>query len=160
MPDQIDARYTFAEYQEKAITDVHFTISELIDELVPYVPPTLNDPAYHGNPEFMNACFPNNLLPKAESLKHICNVLFLAVGLAEEAGEVAGKIKKIVRNNRGIFTEENIEPISKECGDVLWYLTALIKELGLNLDMIAYENYKKLQVRKENGTICSSGDNR
>lgn len=143
MTDQIDAKYTFAEYQEKAITDVFFKTSDLIDELLPNY-------EFHG---------PQTSYKK-EKLKAISNLLFLTLGLNEEVGEVAGKLKKIIRNHDGEFTPEDMDALSKECGDVLWYLTALIKELGLNLDTVAFQNYIKLQTRKDNGTLIGSGDNR
>lgn len=141
MSDKIDARYTFAEYQEKAITDVFFKTSDLIDDLVP------------------NPLYPETVKQK-DILKHVSNLLFLTLGLGEEVGELAGKLKKIIRNHNCVFTPEDIDALSKECGDVLWYLTALVKELGLNLDMVAVQNVNKLQKRKDNGTLIGSGDNR
>ena len=143
MSDPIDVNYTFTEYQEKAITDVYFKTSDLINELV------VSTNTFNPIIEF-----------KKNKLKYVSNILFLTLGVNEEAGEIAGKIKKIIRNKDGDISDDDKKELSKECGDVLWYLTALIKELGLNLNEVAYENFKKLEARKTNGTICGSGDNR
>jgi len=87
-------------------------------------------------------------------------VIYPALGLANEAGEVLGKIKKAFRDDGGEFTEERLADISGELGDVLWYLAQVATELGLNLCNIADENIIKLLSRKERGKIKGEGDNR
>jgi len=82
-------------------------------------------------------------------------VLYPTLGLCGEAGEVAEKIKKQVRD--GVF---NRHEVAKELGDVLWYLTNLANDIGYNLDEIAGMNVDKLQSRKERNVIQGSGDNR
>jgi NTP pyrophosphatase (non-canonical NTP hydrolase) len=88
------------------------------------------------------------------------NFIYPALGLVGEAGEVADKIKKIIRDDRYIITEEKRGELEKELGDVLWYLSQLSTELNLSLDKIAKSNIEKLQSRKERGVISGSGDNR
>ena len=82
-------------------------------------------------------------------------VVYPALGLAGEAGEVAEKVKKHIRD--GVL---NVDDLKKELGDVLWYLAAIASDLGLNLDDVADSNLKKLRSRKERGVISGSGDNR
>lgn len=88
------------------------------------------------------------------------NVLYPTLGLANEAGEVAGKVKKVMRDKGGVMSKEAKKEISKELGDVLWYVAQLSTELNVSLDKIASENIKKLKSRKKRGMIGGSGDNR
>jgi NTP pyrophosphatase (non-canonical NTP hydrolase) len=88
------------------------------------------------------------------------NIFYPALGLCSEAGEVADKIKKIMRDKMGIFEEEDIDAIEKEIGDVLWYTSMLASEFGISLEHVAQTNLKKLQERKEKNTIHGDGDNR
>ncbi len=87
-------------------------------------------------------------------------VAYTILGLSNEAGEVAGKLKKVWRDNEGkigIFAEEGL---AKELGDVLWYMAAAANELGVSLEDIASQNLQKLLDRKNRGVIGGSGDNR
>jgi NTP pyrophosphatase (non-canonical NTP hydrolase) len=86
--------------------------------------------------------------------------LYCALGLANEAGEVAGKIKKVIRDDNSSFSDQRIDEISHELGDVLWYLAQLATELGVSLEWIAAENLAKLAGRAARGTIGGSGDDR
>lgn len=83
-------------------------------------------------------------------------ILYAALGLCSEAGEVAGKIKKWIRGDSHLVVED----ISKELGDVLWYVSALSSDLGLNLSEIAEDNIAKLNSRKVRNVIRGDGDNR
>lgn len=85
---------------------------------------------------------------------------YVGLGLASEAGEVAGKIKKIIRDSGGTVTEEQAEVIKKEVGDVLWYAARLSDELDFALGSAAELNLNKLMARKQLGTIGGDGDNR
>lgn len=87
-------------------------------------------------------------------------IIYPALGLANEAGEVLGKIKKVLRDNNGEFTPELNAKIGDEIGDVLWYIAALSRDLGVSLEDIAQNNIKKLLDRQERGVIHGSGDNR
>lgn len=87
-------------------------------------------------------------------------VTYLALGLNGEAGEVAEKIKKILRDTDADFKKLNLDDIKKELGDVLWYTSTLSNVLGLELEDIASTNLDKLFSRKDRGAIQGSGDNR
>lgn len=91
-----------------------------------------------------------------ESAKYV----YPTLGLCGEAGEVAEKIKKVIRDNGGVFTEEKKKEIIKEVGDVLWYIAALLSDLGVTMDEAAVGNLEKLFSRKERGVINGNGDNR
>ena len=83
---------------------------------------------------------------------------YLALGLCSEAGEVAGKLKKIIRDYGSNMTEEKRFELASELGDVLWYVSQLALELNVTLDVIAHENIAKLADRKERGALGGSGD--
>lgn len=82
------------------------------------------------------------------------------LGLIGEAGEVANKYKKVLRDDGGILTPKKREELIAELGDVLWYLAALSHDLGTSLNIIAEDNLLKLEDRKTRGVIQGSGDNR
>jgi len=88
------------------------------------------------------------------------NFVYPTLGLVGESGEVAEKIKKILRDKNGIIDEKTKEEIEKELGDVLWYLSQIASELNLSLDEIAKSNLKKLASRRERNKLQGSGDNR
>jgi NTP pyrophosphatase (non-canonical NTP hydrolase) len=92
-------------------------------------------------------------------VKLLLAVAYDGLGLGE-AGEVQGKIKKIIRHNGGIITAEHIEAIKKETGDLLWYIASICDNLGITLEDVANENIKKLKSRRDRGTLHGSGDNR
>jgi len=95
------------------------------------------------------------IFPKYKALE------YLALGLTSEAGEVAGKVKKLIRDGEDMegFELKKIA-IASEIGDVLWYCAMLAKEVGVPLNDIMKENLKKLHGRKVRGTLHGSGDNR
>lgn len=100
------------------------------------------------------AVYPGALEGNADALSYV------ALGLVGEAGEVANKVKKILRDKGGTVTDEDRTELSKEVGDVLWYLTRFADEIGYALEDIAQKNVEKLRSRKERGVISGSGDNR
>jgi len=87
-------------------------------------------------------------------------VMYPALGLTGEAGEVANKVKKIVRDGYANSPADWREQVSHELGDVLWYCAALASDLGLSLGRIAKENVNKLSGRQQRGTLGGSGDSR
>lgn len=88
------------------------------------------------------------------------NFIYPTLGLSGEAGEVAEKIKKAIRDKEGIVDEERKKEIEKELGDVLWYVSQLASELKLSLKEIAEKNIEKLYSRMDRGKLKGDGDNR
>ena len=89
----------------------------------------------------------------------LMSVVYDGLGLGE-AGEVQGKIKKIIRDNGGIITPEATEEIKSELGDTLWYITSMCENLGITLADVAIANIEKLHDRQKRGVLGGSGDNR
>jgi NTP pyrophosphatase (non-canonical NTP hydrolase) len=88
------------------------------------------------------------------------DMTYPALGLCGEAGEVAEKVKKTIRDDGGVLTDERREALARELGDVLWYLSQLATEARLDLEAIAAENLDKLFSRQERGVLRGSGDDR
>ncbi len=87
-------------------------------------------------------------------------VIYPTLGLTNEAGEVAGKIKKVFRDKDGHLSAETLEALKSELGDVLWYLAQVASELHLSLDDMAEHNIAKLLDRQARGKIQGDGDQR
>lgn len=85
---------------------------------------------------------------------------YCGLGLCGESGEVADKLKKVYRDNNGVFDDANKESIILELGDVLFYVTALAQRFDVTLQEVAIANEKKLRKRKAEGKIHGSGDHR
>ena len=88
------------------------------------------------------------------------NNIYPTLGLVGEAGEVAEKVKKVIRDKKGIFDEESKKAIKKELGDVLWYISNLCNEFDFELEEVALQNLEKLKLRAAKGKISGSGDDR
>ena len=94
------------------------------------------------------------------------SIIYPALGLAGEAGECAEKVKKALRDDSGVFSNEKKKEIVKELGDVLWYVANIVNDLGeiegkkVTLEEVAKQNLIKLESRKARGVISGSGDNR
>jgi NTP pyrophosphatase (non-canonical NTP hydrolase) len=88
------------------------------------------------------------------------NPIYPTLGLCGEAGEVADKVKKVLRDRQGNFSSEVIADLQLELGDVLWYVAQLATELGLELEQIAQANLDKLASRAARNVIGGSGDRR
>jgi NTP pyrophosphatase (non-canonical NTP hydrolase) len=87
-------------------------------------------------------------------------IVYPTMGLVNEAGEVAGKIKKIFRDNGGQISEVDRQALKSELGDVLWYLAQICTELNLSLEEVAEYNLIKLFSRLDRDKIRGDGDNR
>lgn len=88
------------------------------------------------------------------------DLIYPSLGLLSEAGEVAGKVKKMIRDDEGVLTEGRRSEIKAEVGDVLWYTAQICTELGFSFEEVAKENLDKLLSRKERGVLSGSGDQR
>lgn len=86
-------------------------------------------------------------------------LLYCGLGLGE-AGEIQGKIKKVLRDDSGNLTQEKREAIAAELGDLLWYASQLATELGVSLNTVAQQNLDKLADRKARDVLQGSGDER
>lgn len=87
-------------------------------------------------------------------------IIYPALGLTGEAGEVAEKVKKMIRDDGGEMTDERRELLKKELGDVLWYISAIATDLDLTLEEIAQHNANKLRSRMEQNLLQGDGDTR
>ena len=87
--------------------------------------------------------------------------IYPALGLCGEAGEVAEKVKKSIRDGLDYHEEKRFkEALTKELGDVLWYISALASDLDISLNDVAEGNIEKLAARKKRNMIGGSGDDR
>lgn len=88
------------------------------------------------------------------------NIMYPVLGLVNEAGEVAGKLKKVLRDRGGCLDAERRADILMELGDVLWYAAAICTELGVSLESVAQSNLDKLASRAARGVLRGDGDAR
>ena len=88
------------------------------------------------------------------------NPIYPTLGLSGEAGEVADKVKKVLRDRNGQFDDSVRAEIALELGDVLWYVAQLASELGYELEDVANQNLQKLRDRSSRGQLKGSGDHR
>lgn len=88
------------------------------------------------------------------------NLVYVVLGLTGEAGEIAEKVKKIIRDNDNKVDKKQRELLKKELGDVLWYIGQVAYELDLDLEDVATHNIKKLNSRKKRDKLHGSGDTR
>lgn len=87
-------------------------------------------------------------------------IVYPVLGISGESGEIAEKVKKTIRDHDGVFDQSVKIEIAKEAGDVLWYLAALARELGMSLEDIARMNIEKIVSRRRRGKLHGAGDNR
>ena len=99
-------------------------------------------------------------LVRPQFFQRIEALLYLVLGLCSEAGELAGKLKKIIRDDNGEITPEKVVELADEVGDCGWYQTKCHTELGLKSSEVAKRNLAKLNSRLERGVLGGSGDNR
>jgi NTP pyrophosphatase (non-canonical NTP hydrolase) len=87
-------------------------------------------------------------------------LIYPTLGLVGEAGEIAEKLKKMIRDKDNVLSPEDKDLLVKELGDVLWYIAQLCTELEVSMGDVAVENREKLYSRMERGVIGGSGDTR
>lgn len=98
---------------------------------------------------------------RATCLDTAKNIPYLVTGLTAEAGEVAGKFAKYLRDGNGLKDFLVVEKeMIKELGDVLWFVAILSEELGVTLEQVAQQNIDKLYSRKQRGVLKGNGDDR
>ena len=97
---------------------------------------------------------------KSAKIKHKCDYVYPCLGLSEEAGELNGKLAKIIRDKDGAITDKDKKEISKEIGDCMWMLAEICTCFGLKLHEVMEENITKLEDRKRRNVLSGSGDNR
>ncbi|AKM83360.1 hypothetical protein A2422_04090 [Candidatus Woesebacteria bacterium RIFOXYC1_FULL_31_51] len=105
--------------------------------------------------KYQNSCKKTAVYPNIGK-----NFIYPTIGLMGEAGEVANKIKKIIRDDNSIITKEKKEELVYELGDMMWYIAQLSTELNLKLSDVAKKNLEKLALRKKRNTLQGSGDHR
>jgi len=101
----------------------------------------------------------NDYNDKSKVTDRVLPLEYYVLGLCGEAGEVSEKVKKSIRGDYIIDAKMSIE-IAKELGDVLWYLCAISRKLGIDFDTIAENNITKLLDRLQRNKIVGNGDNR
>ncbi len=146
MPDN-EAFYSKHDY------DSEMKDSRYLDKVFPFEVQTVKDVErfdYYQEQAMSTAVYPN---PKG-----IVGLAYTALGLTGEAGEVANKVKKVLRDDDGKLNEKTREDIKDEVSDCFWYLAAICTELGLKMSEVAEYNLDKLAKRKKNNTIKGSGD--
>lgn len=97
---------------------------------------------------------------KAEKLNRLLDLLYAALGLAGEAGEIANKIKKVLRDGGGEPSTDVIAALLDEAGDAAWYNARLVDELDGSFGDVIVDNMAKLTSRKARGVLSGSGDQR
>ena len=88
------------------------------------------------------------------------SITYLSLALCGEAGEIADKVKKVIRDQNGKYSPPDLEAIAMEIGDVLWYAANLANALGYDFDRVAALNLDKIISRFERGTLHGNGDTR
>jgi NTP pyrophosphatase (non-canonical NTP hydrolase) len=136
--------YTLNEFQAQCATTAVY--SEAIDELLSPIEAGLNDAP--------NSMTTDSAFRALEQIRKLLNVSYVVLGLAGEAGEVANKMKKVIRDGT------SFDPLKKEVQGTRWYVNMCDKELGVPANDAAVQLAETLQSRKERGVIQGNGDNR
>lgn len=105
--------------------------------------------------DYQNAALSTAIYPNMGN-----NLTYVVLGLLGESGEVAEKLKKLIRDEGGIMTDEYRDKMAREASDVAWYLAMVAYELDYTLEEIMQMNLDKLSSRAERGVLSGSGDNR
>lgn len=104
--------------------------------------------------EFQNECMRTAIYPLNKALE------YCALGLTSEAGEVAGKVKKIIRDKGGKLSDEDRKALASEVFDTLWYAAEIARALGMSLEAVAQMGLDKLHDRAQRNVLSGSGDAR
>jgi len=105
--------------------------------------------------EYQTKAAETAIFPKDKALE------YLTLGLVGESGEIANKVKKLIRDGADVEGyNDKLVQIANELGDVLWYCAMLANELDANMGRIMEGNLHKLADRKSRGVLGGSGDNR
>ena len=99
------------------------------------------------------------IMPLIASMRNT-GLYYTTFGLAGEAGEFAEKVKKMMRDSGGVVSPEIRDFMTKELGDIMWYVAQAGRQIGVSMEEIATKNMEKLLDRKERGVLCGSGDAR
>lgn len=87
-------------------------------------------------------------------------LMYVALGIAGESGELIEKLKKVMRNDNGVISDEKREAMKQEIGDVLWYLSQFARLIDIPFEDAAKANIDKTWDRAQRGVIRSEGDTR
>lgn len=136
--------YTLNEFQAQCATTAVY--GEAINELLSPIEAGLNDAP--------NSMTTELAFRALDEIRKLLNVTYAVLGLAGEAGEVANKMKKVIRDGT------SFEPLSKEVQGTHWYVNACYSELGIPANDAAVQLAETLQSRKARGVIQGNGDNR
>ncbi len=103
--------------------------------------------------------------PQREEMHWLLCFLYSVLGLAGEAGELANKAKKLIRDGVMLYPDQGriqqaIQELKLELGDCQWYVADAASNLNVSLSDVARENIAKLKARKAAGTLGGSGDHR
>ncbi len=83
-------------------------------------------------------------------------LFYVALGLAGEAGEFAGEVSKLIRDDKGVLTDERRQKLISEAGDSFWFLAQVCTELGISMEEVAQANLDKLDSRKKRNVLNGS----
>ena len=110
--------------------------------------------------EYQKLAKKTNLTPGDGSRVLSISFMDKVLGLVGESGEIAEKVKKILRDKEGRLSQADKQELVKELGDVLWYVALVADNLGASFDDVATKNIDKLAARSKGGKLGGSGDNR
>ncbi len=109
--------------------------------------------------EYSTQAMSTDLFEKTDDITNPA-MLEKVFGLCGEAGEVAEKFKKLLRDKGGVASDDDKKELAKELGDILWYINSVGSYLGYDLEQIAQMNLDKVLSRKARNQTHGSGDNR
>jgi len=122
--------------------------------------PDTSPPEQEGKPKGKNLSFAKYQANAKKTALPTATLGYLITGISGEVGELSSIFAKAARDQDGGLTQENIDNVAKELGDILWFVAMIAERFDLKLGTIARNNLKKLASRKARGTIQGSGDNR